>query len=228
MPWIRKRYKDNKVYVLCNENGEVILENGMAKFKYAPEDIREYTARKENIRELDYSASKFVSNHHQTSKDTNTLQSELPIPPAGPEGKIVVYTDGASRGNPGDAAAAAVLVWRRKLRDLARFLGKTTNNVAELTAIKIALSAIRRRDIPIEIHTDSKYVQGVLVGGWKAKANKALIADIKRDLTAFSSVRILYVEGHAGIPGNERADKLCNICIDQQADIDWRMEIPQE
>jgi len=68
-------------------------------------------------------------------------------------------------------------------------------------------------DGPAVIHTDSQYAIGVLTKGWKAKANAALITDIRDMLKERRGVRFVYVRGHAGIPLNERADELARRAI---------------
>ncbi len=131
----------------------------------------------------------------------------------------VAYTDGACSGNPGPAGAGAVV----KLPDGRRFerhaaLGRATNNVGELTAIGLAMDLLDENDFPddgqIELLTDSKYSHGVLVLGWKAKANKELILGL-RDRLKHRKVRIHWIAGHVGIEENERADALARMGVEQ-------------
>eukprot|EP00823_Brevimastigomonas_motovehiculus_P003708 TRINITY_DN2297_c0_g1_i2.p1 TRINITY_DN2297_c0_g1~~TRINITY_DN2297_c0_g1_i2.p1 ORF type:complete len:293 (+),score=49.58 TRINITY_DN2297_c0_g1_i2:119-997(+) len=63
---------------------------------------------------------------------------------------------------------------------------------------------------PVRIMTDSKYAEGMLQKGWKAKSNQQLITSIRSRLRQYSDVNISWVAGHSGIKGNERADELAN------------------
>ncbi|RMD97985.1 MAG: ribonuclease HI [Deltaproteobacteria bacterium] len=130
---------------------------------------------------------------------------------------ITVYTDGASSGNPGPAGLGVVLIYRAHRKEISRALGVATNNVAELTAVKVALETIRNRKLPVRIHTDSTYVIGVLAGGWKAKENLDLIAEIRALITNFASVEFVKVPAHAGVTENERADELARLGAAQSA-----------
>jgi ribonuclease HI len=92
---------------------------------------------------------------------------------------------------------------------ISKYIGKGTNNIAELTAIKVALQKLSKyKSTRIIIHTDSRYCQGVLTLGWKAKANKELIFDIKSIMMGFEHLEIEWVRAHNGDAGNEIADSL--------------------
>lgn len=136
------------------------------------------------------------------------------------EGRAVLcFTDGACKGNPGPAGSGAVVQapgHPRRERSLG--LGTATNNVAELTAIRMALDVLDELGLPpdaeVAIFTDSKYATGVLTKGWKAKANKALIDDIKARLGARENLAVHWIAGHVGVDGNERADALANAGVE--------------
>lgn len=133
--------------------------------------------------------------------------------PAQDEEPILIYTDGASSGNPGPAGIGVLLQYKGKTREISRYIGVSTNNIAELTAIETALSAIRRTDIPIRLHTDSGYALGLLTLGWKPKKNQELVDRIKKQMTRFKRLEIIKVRGHSGVAGNEAADKLATSAI---------------
>ena len=80
------------------------------------------------------------------------------------------------------------------------------------------LKIIEEENIPdgvsIEVCTDSKYVQGVLSLGWKAKSNRELIMNIKQRMRNRGNIRLHWVAGHAGISQNERADELAVLAIE--------------
>lgn len=121
---------------------------------------------------------------------------------------IEVYTDGACSGNPGPAGAGVYIRYNGADKRIAKHLGPATNNIAELTAIKIALQQLKTKDIPVKIFTDSQYSIGVLTKNWKAKVNVELINEIKGIIAQFKDVHFLYVEGHNGHFGNEVANEL--------------------
>jgi len=138
----------------------------------------------------------------------------------------VAYTDGACRGNPGPAGSGVVLNLADGRRaEASRSLGRATNNVGELTAIGIALALLDEAEIaadaPVAILTDSDYSHGVLCRGWKAKANAALIGELREALGERPGVTIHWVAGHAGVEGNERADQLANAGVDGVTAVRW-------
>ena len=126
----------------------------------------------------------------------------------------VCFTDGACKGNPGPCGAGAVVkLPDGRLLEAYRALGIGTNNVGELTAIGLALDLLEQAafpvDQPVRLFTDSQYAEGVLVKGWKAKANQELIASLKPRLKA-RKLQVSWLAGHVGIAENERADVLAN------------------
>ncbi len=135
--------------------------------------------------------------------------------------RLDVYTDGACKGNPGPGGWGALI--RGAGTDLELFGGEydTTNNRMELTAVIQALSAIDSCE-ELTVYTDSKYVlDGIsswLVSwkknGWKtASKNPVKNVDLWReldDLVALFQIDWIWVKGHSGNPGNDRADQLAN------------------
>ncbi|MCB9745808.1 MAG: reverse transcriptase-like protein [Alphaproteobacteria bacterium] len=133
-----------------------------------------------------------------------------------PEGTHLAFTDGACKGNPGPSGAGAVVkLADGRVLEMSRSCGIATNNVGELTAIGMALELLEQaevpKDAPVAIFTDSQYAQGVLVKGWKAKANRTLILGLRAKLAEWSGVEVNWIAGHVGIPENERADRLAVI-----------------
>ena len=96
--------------------------------------------------------------------------------------------------------------------ELSEYLGTGTNNIAELTAVLRAL-AEAPADRAMMIYTDSQYTIGVVQKGWKAKANQALVAELRAAIAAKPSARLAYVPGHSGVPLNERADALAREAV---------------
>ena len=141
--------------------------------------------------------------------------------------KVTLYTDGACRGNPGPGGWGVYLEYGKATKRLSGYEAETTNNRMELTAVIEGLRALSRA-CEVELKTDSKYVlQGItewLSGwksnGWKTAAKKPVKnVDLWQALdaeTARHSIDWQWVKGHAGIPGNEMADRLANEAIDRQ------------
>ena len=211
--WKRMCFKTNKVWASVDEQGEYILKNNKVLIKYQKNQPHEY---------LVFPTALKPENHADCLAPSKKSRKKAPVKKAVPGGTldekipdnaIVVYTDGASSGNPGPAGIGAVLRYGDRKKEISRYIGMETNNIAELEAIRAALSAIKNKDLPVRLHTDSKYAIGVLTLGWKAKANQELIADIQRLLARFSDIRLIKVEGHAGVPDNELADTLATSAI---------------
>jgi ribonuclease HI len=139
--------------------------------------------------------------------------------------KVVMYTDGACRGNPGPGGWGVVLNYREQRKTLQGYSAQTTNNRMELTAVIEGLRALKR-PCEVELHTDSKYVmQGIndwidgwKRNGWKTAARKPVKnVDLWQRLDAEAErhrVRWFWVKGHSGVDGNELADRLANDAID--------------
>ena len=131
--------------------------------------------------------------------------------------EVVLYTDGACSGNPGPGGWGVVLRWQGKEREMYGGDPLTTNNRMELMAAIQALEALQR-PATVNLHTDSKYLLDGITkwikswqrNGWLTSARKPVKNDdLWRRLTEAMSrheVTWLWVKGHAGDPGNERAD----------------------
>lgn len=132
--------------------------------------------------------------------------------------EAVVYVDGACSGNPGPAGIGIVILYDGKRIEHSEYLGPATNNIAELTAIGRAAEELVELQRTVAIHTDSQYAIGVLSRGWKAKANRQLIEQVKAHLQRLPSVTLHYVPGHAGYAENERADELARAAIRQRVE----------
>ena len=131
------------------------------------------------------------------------------------EDTIIIYTDGACSGNPGPAGIGVLLQRPDEIVEVSEFIGSGTNNIAELSAILRGLQQLREdeRERLIHLYTDSGWSLGVLIGGWKAKANLELIAEIKEHLEKLPKIELLKIRGHAGQEGNEEADHLATMAV---------------
>jgi ribonuclease HI len=139
---------------------------------------------------------------------------------------VEIYTDGACRGNPGPGGWAALLTYDGREKEISGAEAHTTNNRMELLAVIRALEALKKPQVPVRVYTDSQYVRrGITewVEGWKARgwrtASKkpVLNQDLWEQLDALAAPRSIewhWVPGHAGVPGNERVDRLANQAID--------------
>ena len=96
--------------------------------------------------------------------------------------------------------------------EISEYLGRATNNIAELTAVLRALELVSP-ERPLIVHTDSQYSIGVLQKGWKAKANVDLVENIRHLLAERRATRLVYTPGHAGVALNERADGLARMAV---------------
>ncbi len=134
---------------------------------------------------------------------------------------VDIWTDGACKGNPGPGGWGALLRFGDHERELFGGERLTTNNRMELTAVIEGLRALTR-SVPVTLHVDSQYVmQGVTswMAGWKRNGwltrdrkpvkNQELWQALDAELGRHQ-VRWVWVKGHAGDSGNEKADELAN------------------
>jgi ribonuclease HI len=133
-----------------------------------------------------------------------------------PPGQIVIYTDGAARGNPGPGGLGVVMLYGKHRKELSEGYRLTTNNRMELLAVIRGLETLKRDDLKVKVYTDSRYVSDAVNKGWlfswEAKRfKKKKNADLwKQFLVLYRkySVDFIWVKGHASIPENERCDQL--------------------
>lgn len=133
--------------------------------------------------------------------------------------KLSVYTDGASRGNPGPASYGFVILdaGNKLIHEEGKYIGETTNNVAEYTAVLKAFEWLRKKysgkkDLQIDFFADSKLVAEQLSGNFKIKAAhlKPIIEKIK--VLSYELGYIVYA--HIPREKNKRADFLANSAFD--------------
>ncbi|MFR9566840.1 MAG: ribonuclease HI [Rikenellaceae bacterium] len=130
--------------------------------------------------------------------------------------KIIIYTDGAAKGNPGPGGYGVVLLSPPYRKELSGGFRLTTNNRMELLAVIVGLEALKFDGSEVTIYSDSKYVVDSVnkkwVFGWEKKgfAGKKNPDLWQRFLRIYRRHRVafVWVKGHAEIPENERCDQL--------------------
>lgn len=204
-------FKNNKVWLAVNADDSPLVEKGKVLIKYQLNQPHEYWVHPNSVIELDAAPNKTSGKAPRKTKTAKSRQNSdkaASVSDAERQRAINIYTDGACSGNPGPAGIGVVMRYQDNLKEISRYIGKGTNNIAELEAIKAGLSAVKNRKLPVIVFTDSSYALGLLTKGWKAKQNIALVEEIRNLVSKFSSLRFVKVKGHAGDPDNERADRL--------------------
>ncbi len=218
MPWKKFDFKGQAVYVRVLATGKPIVHRGRVELRYRLGTSKSYRAGPENLVECE-GGGEIVSDEDMGggAREQTGSQAALRETPVVPpdETTIIIYTDGACSGNPGPAGVGVLLQRPDEIVEMSEFIGSGTNNIAELTAILRGLQELREdeRDRVIHLYTDSGWSLGVLIGGWKAKANLELIAEIKEHTEKLPRLELLKIRGHAGQDGNEEADHLATMAV---------------
>jgi len=216
--WKRMWFKENKVWMATDAKGMPVSKDGKVLIKYQIKQDYEYWVNKNNVRPLDTPPTKSLhpnkSKPKKNRKDkkvadrTHWDETEY-------KDKICLFTDGASSGNPGPSGIGVLLRYGKHEKEISKYIGNATNNIAELKAIEAGLSALKNMDSPVRLFTDSKYAYGLLALNWKARKNQEVVESIKKLMRRFKDLQIIKVRGHSGHPGNERADYLATSAIKQ-------------
>lgn len=216
--WKRMRFKNNKVWLATEPDGKAVVKDGKVLIKYQLSQDYEYWVNPKAVHSLDVAPHKSAgrkkdkSGKHSAKRDD--VRSKIAaVDKALQSGAICIFTDGASAGNPGPSGIGVVLRYGKHEKEISKFIGIATNNIAELEAIRAGLSALKQRHLPVRIFTDSNYAYGLLVLGWKPRKNQNLLESVKKLISQFKDLRIIKVKGHAGVAGNERADLLATSAI---------------
>lgn len=224
--WKRMSFKGNKVWAQTVDKKNLLIEKGMVLIKYNLKQDYEYRVKPESLNPEDQAvpakkksaytkspSKKSVSTKSSLKPQANKIQKEQNIETDLPENCIKIYTDGASSGNPGPSGVGIVFIHGENKKKISQYIGTATNNIAELTAIKIALEELKRVDLPVCIFSDSSYSIGLLTKNWKPKKNQALIYEIRTLMKKFCNLIFIKVKGHSGIKENEVADFLATSAI---------------
>jgi ribonuclease HI len=142
---------------------------------------------------------------------------------------IVIYTDGACKGNPGEGGWGAVIENEKSVNKLYGYEKNTTNNRMEIVAAIKALKTFSEKS-DIIIYTDSKYLMNGIndwINNWKKNnwktSNKKDVKNVDLwkiidELNLKHNIEWNWVKGHSGNPGNEMADDLANLAISRKSE----------
>ncbi len=213
--WKRMSFKGNKVWAQTDGKNKLVQEKDKVLIKYNLKQDYEYKVKYESLKPEDQAipAKKKTLKNKDSKSTSNQSIPELEPGADLPENCIRIYTDGASSGNPGPSGIGILLIYGEKRKEISQYIGQGTNNIAELTAIKVALEELKRNDLPVYIFSDSSYSIGLLTKGWKPKKNQTLVFEIRKLLKNFNDISFIKVKGHAGIKENEVADFLATSAI---------------
>jgi len=221
MAQARKVYRKCKVWADVDDSGRLIEQRGLVKIRYRKDDPEAYSAKVSEVSDLDPAEEAASKSAESRGEGAAPAPPKRPRAPRRPAAKakasaadtLVIHTDGSCFGNPGPAGVGILMEWKGKTKEISRYLGEGTNNIAELTAIEVALQQVKNRGVPVRVHTDSAYAIGVLSEGWKVKEDRELVARIQTLLREFQDLQFVKVRGHSGDPRNERVDQLARDAI---------------
>lgn len=136
---------------------------------------------------------------------------------------LIIYTDGAARGNPGPGGYGAILKWGAIEKELSGGFRKTTNNRMELMAVIVSLQELKKEGLSITIYSDSQYIVKAVEQGWLktwiatdfkgGKKNKDLWTQYY-ELSKKHKIKFVWVKGHASNAYNNRCDILATEAAD--------------
>ena len=136
---------------------------------------------------------------------------------------ITMYTDGASRGNPGRGGYGTILMRGQHRKELSQGYQLTTNNRMELMAVIAGLKALKKTGLQITIYSDSQYIVKAIEEGWLknwistkfkgGKKNKDLWMEF-HELASEQNLKFIWVRGHSDNPFNNRCDELATAAAD--------------
>jgi ribonuclease HI len=148
---------------------------------------------------------------------------------------ISIFTDGASRGNPGPGGFGTILISGNHRKEISQGYRMTTNNRMELLSVIVGLEALKKKGEHVTVYSDSKYIVDSVEKGWlagwlkkdfKGKKNKDLWLRFHK-IYREHHVKFQWIKGHNEHPMNERCDELAvaaalsnNLLIDEGYEMD--------
>jgi ribonuclease HI len=220
------KFKGERVWVNADGAGRPVLDaEGRAEMKYRETDPKSYRPGPSNLApddagEAPRPAARALRGANAKPAGARPAPRRRPGDDAAPSaagGAVEIWTDGACSGNPGPMGIGVVVLAGDARREVGEYLGSGTNNIAELVAIErgleVAAELAGDGARPWRVYSDSSYAIGLLDKGWKAKANQALVARIRKAVDACPRLSFVKVAGHAGVPENERCDELARVAI---------------
>lgn len=136
--------------------------------------------------------------------------------------QLIIYTDGAARGNPGRGGYGIIMKWGDIQKEFSQGFRLTTNNRMELMAVIVALQQLKKEGLDITIYSDSSYVVNTVEKGWLHSWIKKGFKDKKNPdlwmqyhaLAQKHRIKFIWVKGHANNPYNNRCDELATQAAD--------------
>lgn len=181
MPWERRRYRKNKVWVRVDARGRPVLdERSLAALRYKPDDERTYTVRPDEIAPVE---AERVAPRAEGSGPTNRHAGP------GPAGSgIEIYVRGLGASDPGPAGLGVVLCWRDRRREIQRYLGQATEPEAQLAAVLAALEAVHKPSLRVTLFTDACLGREGLAAEPVTPRGPELMGQIRRQSERFSDL----------------------------------------
>ncbi|MBS1620686.1 MAG: ribonuclease HI [Bacteroidetes bacterium] len=136
---------------------------------------------------------------------------------------VTIYTDGASRGNPGPGGYGVILLYGNHRKELSQGYKLTTNNRMELMAVIAGLEALKKNQLDVIVYSDSQYVVNAVEKGWLKKWIATHFKGGKKNkdiwmkyyqLSLNHNIKFAWVRGHADNPLNNRCDELATAAAD--------------
>lgn len=185
-----------------------------ARYFLAVFDPRNITHREMNPEVVDTKKVKRRPLAFEQKTKNYMIPKEVPVPKTV---DYVAYTDGGCWPNPGGPGGVGVVLLSDGRRtERGKAIGPSTNNAAELMAVREALLMIPdRHSAKVTVMSDSQYAIGVIHGKWIAKANKSLINEIRTLSKECAKFKMLFVRGHSGVVENEAADRLASEAVER-------------
>ncbi len=215
--WKRMIFKGNKVWQAFSSDEKPVIKNGKVLIKYNTKQDYEYWVNENKVQTI-ASKKSDTPEDSKKAKDRNSFvkkksDKDFTEEENMPTDAVCIYTDGASSGNPGPSGIGVFFRFGEHEKELSRYIGIATNNIAELEAIQAALMELKTTRKPVRIFTDSSYSYGVLSLNWKPRKNIELINSIKMKMRSFDDIKLIKIKGHSGYKENERADYLASMAV---------------